>query len=260
MGKVNPEPNKLMLAGDWHGNTAWMRHVIARASAQDVDTILHLGDFGRWVPGVPTQHFLAETSKALTEAGITLYWVAGNHEFWPHIVEYNILHDYQPWVDEFYPHENIVHLPNGFRWTWWNKTWLALGGAHSVDRLARKAGLDWWDEEHITDADCERAIAGGPVDIMVTHDCPTGVDIPGIHSDPEIDALKGFFPKSEILAGNEHRKKLATVVDAVRPKMLFTGHYHCRHTAWRRESDTIVNILDCDSTSIAANTLVLNRD
>jgi hypothetical protein len=44
----------------------------------------------------------------------------------------------------------IWHLPRGHRWRWHGRDWLALGGAVSLDRGVRTAGVNWWPEEEIT--------------------------------------------------------------------------------------------------------------
>lgn len=116
------------------------------------------------------------------------------------------------------PH--IRHIRRGERWVWEGVTFLGLGGAHSVDRPARRPGVEWWPQETIGFQDVERALEGGPVDVMLTHDCPTGVRIPGIEGNPY-----GFHPV-EIALSDEHRDLLRGVVDELRPGLLVHGHYH----------------------------------
>lgn len=252
------DPARIMMAGDWHGNHNWGVHCIRHARKQGVDVIVHTGDFGWWTD---PHHYLATLQKVLAELRITIVWVDGNHENHDKIDEWLDATDGQPWSDKRYP--NIIHLPRGFRWQWWGETWLALGGAHSVDRLQRLPGRSWWDREHISDAEIERAITGGPVDVMVTHDCPFGVEIPGINSDDdEEDSRRSGWPLSEIRASNEHRKKVREVCDVVRPKFLFHGHYHRYYANLLRYGDgevTKVVGLDCDSTTLEGNTILLHR-
>jgi hypothetical protein len=185
--------------------------------------------------------------------------VDGNHEDHDRIAEWLDATDNQPWFDKRYP--NITHLPRGYRWQWWGKTWLAMGGAHSVDRLHRTPGKSWWEGEHITEDQITKAITGGPVDVMITHDCPFGINIPGIHTDEKLDAEKSFWPLSEIALANDHRKKLARVVDAVRPSLLVHGHYHVRYSALRRGEDFLMQVegLDCDGSSLEDNTILMSK-
>lgn len=75
---------RIIVAGDWHGNTAWARKVIRRAKTLLADEepriILHLGDFGVWPGG---QSYLAGVSDALKSADAVLWFVDGNHEAFP---------------------------------------------------------------------------------------------------------------------------------------------------------------------------------
>lgn len=254
------DPAKIMLAGDWHGNPRWGAACIRHAAEQGVDTIVHCGDFGWWVECIDTHKFLRHLQQALAETGITLYWVDGNHEDHDKINEWLEATDNQPWSDRRYP--NIVHLPRGFRWEWWGQTWLALGGAHSVDRLNRTPGKSWWDAEHITEEQAARAIAGGKVDVMVTHDCPWGVDIPGICKNG-VDLNPSAWPASEIASSNLHRKVLRRVCDAVRPSFLFHGHYHIHYAGLLRYDDDevtqIVGLADDGCYDLPRNTLLLHK-
>ncbi len=255
---IFPEPKKIMLAGDWHGNWPWSRYCVEHAHRQGADIIVHLGDFGFWVPCLETIKFLGDLQKELASYGITLYWVDGNHEYHPGIDEWVDATDGLPWADRRFP--NIIHLPRGFRWTWWGQTWLALGGAHSVDRLMRTEGRSWWDREHISVIEAARAKAGGKVDVMVTHDCPDGVDIPGIASDPAAD--QSGWPKSEIIASANHRKLLRQVCDEVKPDFLFHGHYHRHYAGILRYEDgatTKVVGLAEDGTALQSNTMFLHK-
>ena len=155
------------------------------------------------------------------------------------------------------PH--IFHLPRGLRWRWHGKTWMALGGAHSVDRPMRKPGVSWWPEERLTAADVSHAISGGPVDVIVAHDAPDGYEIPGLpggfppaelyqadlHRQPRI----GLPQQGLVARAHLHRQLVGEVVDATAPTVLFHGHYHVRYTAYRGET-RVVGLAD-DSGNLA---------
>lgn len=227
------EPTKLMLAGDWHGHVDWAEDAVRHAAEHGADVILHLGDFGFWTPGAATDFFLNRLNRTLRRCRITLYWVDGNHEFHPRIPQGN-----KPWETR----SHIIHLPRAFRWKWWGVAWMALGGAHSVDRPWRTEGRSWWPEEWISDGELLDAMRPGKVDVMVTHDCPAGVPIPGIG--PPSNGTQ--FPYEELVRSEEHRQRLRLVVEAKQPAMLFHGHYHVRHRAMVNFAgkNTIVTGLD----------------
>lgn len=233
------EPNKLMIAGDWHGNWTWAVHAINYAHQNGADTILQLGDFGFWVPGGATANYLNKVEKALAEFGIDLYWLDGNHEYHADLKLWHNLS--APVATKKRPH--IHYLPRGYQWEWWGKAWMSVGGAVSVDKHLR-GPKSWWPEETLTDEQVEHCCRG-LVDVIVSHDCPSGVDIPGL-SPP------GTWPDWVIYESDIHRRKLRRIWDETGATRLFHGHYHSRYDA--PLGDGLITGLDCDNTSLALNT------
>lgn len=239
-------PDRVLLAGDWHSNTPRAVELVRIARAKGCTVVVQLGDFGFWVPDRRTTNHLDRINAACIENNVTVLWVDGNHE------DHTTLNGAPISPKGFRrTRSHIIHLPRGFRWEWHGDTWLALGGAHSVDTFMRKEGVSVWQEEHISEDDVRRAVEGGPVDVMVTHDCPDGVDIPGLTSQ---------FPDHELRRADLHRKTLGDVVDVVQPYMLFHGHYHVRYTARRARpggGDTLVTGLADDMSRLRDNFMVL---
>lgn len=215
-----PDPSRIVVAGDWHGNAGWAADVIKTAgkllAGEDLKVILHLGDFGVW-PGGGV--YLDEVSGALAAAGAMLLFVDGNHEDYDQI---------SSWRQPGYPataavavpgHSGILHLPRGHRWTWHGRTWLACGGGVSLDRVVRKEGRDWWPQEEITDEQEAAIISAGHADVMVTHECPAAVRIT-FPPPPSWWALK------DLARNDAHRDRMQRITDAVRPSHLMHGHLH----------------------------------
>jgi hypothetical protein len=154
------------LAGDWHGNIPWAMRMVAAAHDAGVRVIVQLGDFGYWRDDPSTRKYLRRLERLLGELDMTLYWVDGNHEDHVRLLKHPLA------ADETRPiSDHVVHPPRGFRWTWRDgdgidRTWLALGGAVSMDRVYRTPGRSWWPEEEITPTDVSVAIAGGLVDVL----------------------------------------------------------------------------------------------
>jgi len=214
-----PEPRLIAMAGDWHGNLGFALGQVGRARDAGCELIVQCGDFGYWRPDPTTRKYLFRLERALAEARMWLLWVDGNHEDHDLLTSRPVDSDtgLRPISD------HIAHLPRGHRWTWGEHTWLALGGAVSMDQQRRKAGVDWWAGESLTEADVERAAAGGPADVMVCHDAPAG---------PAIPDSREIQPSAEILAkAAQHREAIRTVLYATRPAALWHGHFHVRHTA-----------------------------
>ncbi len=212
------EPGRVAFAGDWHGDIAWACQMIWLAAEQEAKAILHTGDFGYRF----TAHFLTRLHEALMFVGIPLLFVDGNHDDHQWLARQKLsVNGLRPLGDWMW------HIPRGLRWTWSGLRFLGLGGAHSVDATFRqRGGLMWQPQERITAKQAQLVREGGPADVMLSHDCPTGVNIPGLHPED--------FPAFEIQRGEQHRKLLWKVTDVVRPKAIVHGHYH---SAYRVHAD-----------------------
>lgn len=214
---------RLLLVGDCHGNNKFMSTVILKyALRYEIDKIVQLGDFGYWEHRADGVEFLDRTERKLAQVGIQMFFLDGNHENHPLLWE-----RYPPNEEGFCRvREHLFYLPRGHRWTWDDVTFLSLGGAYSIDkewRLAEEfeasvhsvesqAETLWWPTETITAEQAYHAKEGGRADVMLTHDSPWGIDMRGI--------------KGEFWQSNENRRLLRDVVDTVRPRWLFHGHYH----------------------------------
>lgn len=142
---------------------------------------------------------------------------------------------------------HITHLPRGHRFELDGVSFLALGGAYSIDKPYRIVNESWWPEETITDEEMALAISGGPVDVMLTHDAPTGVNPFG----PETVGNKDEYPESW-----QNRLRLRMVVDACTPRVLFHGHYH--HTYRERLEDTGTEVIGLGRDGDVTSWRVLN--
>ncbi len=244
-----PEPDTLMVAGDWHGNASWAKLCFQHAYKSGVDAILHVGDFGFWVDSAWTDEYLQAVEQAAQEWEIPIYWLCGNHEDHSRRAEFNDP-DNRPMT---------IYLPRGHRWTWWGKRFMALGGAFSVDRFMRTKGVGWWPEEELSLAEVEYASRddGTPVDVVVAHDCPTGVDIPGVGADFATQ-VRGNWPDHMLYGASIHRDKVRDVYDATRPKLWINGHYHRRYEKFYQGTRFLG--LDMDTTSVGKNTIILTQE
>ena len=68
----------------------------------------------------------------------------------------------------------------------------------------------------------EAVMAEGECDVLLTHDCPEGVPIPGTDRDSSLE----FWPEQELRTAWAHRELLAEVATALRPTRLWHGHFH----------------------------------
>lgn len=245
---LSREPDKVMLAGDWHGNARWAEVCCQHAYRNGADAILQLGDFGFWTEGRGTDEYLSRVERAASKGKIRVFWVDGNHEDHSRFAEFN---------DPARP--MTTHLPRGHRWTWWGKRFMALGGAFSVDRFCRTEGVDWWPGEKLSEDDVARASRddGTPVDVVVAHDCPTGVHIPGVGADWGTQH-RGVFPDHMLYQASLHRDEVRKVYDATRPGLWAHGHYH-RMYGFEQDGTKFLG-LNMDGTSLLESTAFLSGE
>ncbi|KNY07228.1 metallophosphoesterase [Microbacterium sp. GCS4] len=205
---------RVAVCGDWHGNQGWAR-MLSRALpylAPDVTTMLHLGDW--WMPPDAVDEIFAET--AITRFYVTL----GNHEQWDEIT---------PLLDK-YPGEAVRVseltwiLPRPARLAIGGRSVVALGGASSVDRESRQEGLTWWPEEAISDVHVAAAIAGGPADLMLTHESPANTPVRPVQK--ILRENPHWFTEAALEASAASRARVSQVWDAVCPELLAHGHMH----------------------------------
>lgn len=218
-----PKDGKVLLAADWHGSTVQAHYALAYAAKNEIDTIVQLGDFGFWTKQDP---FIRKVQKKAEQLGITLYWIDGNHENHPLLLTYPI----DPETGLRPITKNIIHLPRNTRWEWDGISFLALGGAQSIDEGYRVEGFDYFPEECITAEEAVTAIQGGHADVMFTHDAPSTIPNP-ITDDPYGQKQAAEYFGDDILAKcKSHQDLLATITNSVRPSYLFHGHYHIRQS------------------------------
>lgn len=246
---IEPEPRRLLIAGDWHGNTGWARTVIEHAHRNDCDTIIQCGDFGYWTDTPNTTRYLSSLQADLEHYDMRLYWVDGNHEDHDRIDH--------AWRTMQYTsgHKRIIYLPRGYRWQWWGQTWMAVGGAVSVDKEHRRKGKSWWPQEELTEADIEYCCRPGQVDIIISHDCPKGVDIPGIGPNTK-SGVRGTWPEHILHQAEQHRAKLRQIWNTTGATLLYHGHYHIPHETWFGPGRVVG--LDCDGSLMRDHIRILD--
>lgn len=203
---------RVAFLGDTHANTGPTLEVIEAVARAGVNTIVQCGDFGFW-PRFPSgQKFLRKVSKKCQEYDITLHWADGNHE------DHSKLPHHQ--VDPWEHHPNIVWHPRGTTSTFWDKKFLWLGGAVSVDKYHRTPGHDWFHNEIPDQEQWDRALTAGPVDVLITHDAPNGVSLRG---------MPGVLDELE-RASAHMRFGISSVIETTNPRLVVHGHWHQRLT------------------------------
>lgn len=210
-------PTKLVVAGDWHGESKPAARALTTAAAMGAEAVLQLGDFGIW-PGPSGERYLQMLERMVHRTGVPILFVDGNHEDFPQLYSHPVLPSGVRRV-----RAGVLHLPRGFVWSWAGTRFAALGGATSVDRSVRRQGVSWWPEERITVGDVARLhhnLQGGRVDVLVTHDAPAEALLPL--------GDRSWIPEAELRDAAVSRRLLSNAVDVASPQLLLHGHYHQR--------------------------------
>lgn len=210
------DPDRVIVAGDWHGSW-WALGVIRQAARLPPPRyLLQLGDFGFRVPSAG----LSVIASAAVKAAVTIWVVDGNHEDHPGLAAAAAKTAGTSDAGGPVPlAHGVYHLPRGFRWRWHGRTWLAAGGAVSVDRAARTEGTDWWPQEQMTEEQAALIAAGGPADVLACHDRPAGVPY-------TYPPAPGWWDTADLARSLVHCERLQRLVDQVRPRHVMHGHLH----------------------------------
>lgn len=238
---------RVWVIGDLHGNARWVQMLFPAMRRHDpsLRTVLQLGDYGfdHAQPGTGTVDFWAK------RAGIERVLVTlGNHEEWNHITA---AQEHVPGM-AIRVSEVVWLLPRPFRFKIAGREVLSLGGASSVDKAFRIAGKDWFEDELITERMEAAAVAGGPADLILTHESPA-------IAVPEVQLLltnnPHEFPPEALAASAAQRARVQRVADAALPRLHMHGHMHVYGDLEREDGRTVVSL---DRDTFAGNAGVLD--
>jgi Calcineurin-like phosphoesterase len=236
-------------AGDWHGNTRWALRCLEKFHDLGIPVVYHVGDFGIW-GGPNGSAYLQALNKKLTRYGMILIVVPGNHENYDMLERWPL--NPEGFISRTTDLDRIWCAPRGHTWLHNGARVVALGGAFSIDKYARKPGFSWWPQESITQADVDTLITNldmlewDTVDLFLSHDLPAGLDV----------GKKEFKLSPELeWESYQQRLLLRQAVDRARPHSQVHGHWHkyLRNTlegvgtdSYLTSYTTEVYGLDCD--------------
>jgi predicted phosphodiesterase len=229
---------KVLVAGDWHGSTRWMYQALTCAARDGHKVIVHVGDLKvLWAdeysdypePGA----FTAELARLLDDLGLVFIFIDGNHDVHPKLRAlplnaggFGVISD------------RLLYAPRGHRWSVGGVRFGALGGAYSIDRYWGREGQDWFVDEATVPEDVV-ALGPEPLDVLITHDVPAGIDLETMFDLPE--ALEREC--------NIVRALLRAAVRNTEPTLVFSGHWHQRRTGLMPGMETRVHVLDKEFTT-----------
>lgn len=220
------ENKPLYFLGDHHGEYQAINNIIKHNDMKDC-YILHVGDGGEgFIPFERKQQRQYEYHNNFFKGrGIRYFSIRGNHSNPEHfkgnvnLSNFTLLEDY-----------SVL--------TYNNKTIQLIGGAISLDRVYRKQGVSYWEDEPINfdAAKCKE------VDVLITHSAPNWCFPYGLNN----DIVKRWCSLDSKLLQDltEERELLAKVFDLCKPSVYAYGHFHMSH---------IEHIKNCVCKALAIN-------
>src|SRR5574344_1948227 len=164
----------IYITGDTHGDIDFekLKAYFAHRYASLKDVLIILGDAG--IIWSKSEEYTSEYSLL----GPTILFIDGNHENFDLLNKFPVVAvslEKTHRIDE-----NIYHLCRGEIFKINGLSFLAMGGAASIDRYLRKEGESWWKDEAITEEDMKNAQKnleryGYSVDYVLTHCAPSKV-------------------------------------------------------------------------------------
>ena len=278
-------PERVLLVGDSHRSRV-ADEVMAYAAGMGAQVVLQLGDLGwemigPWSTVTEGREIETRIPAAVAATGIPFYWIDGNHDRSDLLAAWRA----EERLGEGDPLEmgpGVVHLPRGYRLPWGGRGWLCVGGAVSVDRYRRQAGVTWFPQEANTAEQIDRIITANPdpVSAVAAHDAPWAAGLRGRRRPSGVLARRlgqdlaweqrketTRWPQDLIEESDAHQRLLRRLADAcLAPGGVWAhGHYHVRYSdivgrrRWRVEGlgaagqpmETLCLLVDAEGRPIA---------
>ena len=169
-------PPKFYITGDKHGAFGKVKKFCRDMGTRKNDVLIILGDTGFNYYGDERDDKL---KQELSEQNITLFCLHGNKENRPENVGTYGIRNFcggKVYYEPRYP--NIYFAIDGETYTFEGKRYMAVGGAHSVDKMrCLDKGLPFFEDEMPSDAvkaavEQELESMGNSIYGMLTHTCP----------------------------------------------------------------------------------------
>lgn len=196
----------MFFIGDAHadfGKLLWMQNdmVLPGGNQKGFDCSLQIGDLGIFCQSdidlLKSYDFLDQTKHR---------FIRGNHD------NPELIRTLTPYLGDY----GYLNAQNLFY----------VSGGWSIDRAYRTENIDWWADEELSYADCQRAIdiyKDTKPAIMVSHECPTAIKDEALSASPGVFANK---EKVKFTSKTEHA--LQAMYDIHQPDIWIFGHYHTK--------------------------------
>ena len=207
------------LTGDIHGDPERVVQFCLSMKPRRTDTIILLGDVAANYTGGQRDEWVKQTLEKLK---INILCIHGNHEMRPSTIESYKLKEWRGgmvWYEEAYPH--LLFAKDGEIYTIEGKSYLAIGGAYSVDKFYRlERNYGWWSDEQPSE-EIKKYVESQIdkvkcVDYVLSHTCP-------FKYEPREAFLK-FIDQSTV--GDSTERWLDVIEEKLEYKLWFCGHWH----------------------------------
>jgi Icc-related predicted phosphoesterase len=227
------QPERILLAGDSHGSMDFARFLNRTAANHGCSAIFYLGDFGYiWTDNFgegPDKSKIELLARKAFDANIDVFFIDGNHENFDLFKTLGI----DTSADSAYTVlPNLHYVPRGMVWNWRGTNFQAMGGAPSIDVMARTKGYSWWKEEDITEEDIDRAISnadGVDIHYLLSHDSPNNPFVEATFPTDHLTRRIDNYVDERLELGDyldRSRDRLDRLVHTTRPQNVIHGHYH----------------------------------
>lgn len=222
---ADSDERTVIIAGDWHSDMVHLTHTVPRlldlhAATVDVApaTLFQVGDFNITNGSPANKRFIRQAAQLAAERRLRIIVTPGNHDS---LSRLSGRADYAAGLPAALARD-VWALPRGYRFRIGGRTVLSFGGAGSIKRPPQAEGHTWWRDEMPTDDEVDASIRRGDVDLLLTHEAPTGgsrrVDA-AIATSPLGDAEDREYTKIG-------RDRIRRLWDGVHPRALVHGHHH----------------------------------
>jgi len=201
----------MIIIGDIHGNFGYLEYLFKQMKGLN---LFHVGDFGMGDSIINGGVTLKRLDAKLKVANNVMYVIRGNHDnpaFWT--------------GDHMY--DNIKLIPDYTVVEAEGKRFLGVGGAISIDRVPRLAGIGFWWEDEVFVLDRDKLAEMRDIDVVVTHTAPH------FAYPTEINGLVRSYAKNDpmlIQMLAKERLDLTEMYDIIKENNTITdwfyGHFH----------------------------------
>lgn len=222
---------KILFIGDTHASWKILNQILHYV---EYDVAIQLGDFG-FFPSLQNIESGTYGLGKIKTQGKPFYWIPGNHEHWDHLENHIIKENYDKPIHVY---GDIYHIPRGATFELNGKIFMGFGGAYSIDKLQRIAGISWFPQEQPGYADQTRLLEyKGKVDYFLAHTIP----------DSCLNLMENLI---KIVPPDFTNRILEEFVKRYKPTYMYCGHWHRRHSfkVYETQVEVLSNIdwIDCN--------------